>query len=538
MKADLTQNTFDPFKHFSMVLMQQGRVQLDADWNDQAAILLRLVRRLAADIIGPDGTSDNGFEISKLSTTASGVVSNDFLIGAGGYYVDGILCELDSTSVPIVAKDVTADKVTVDLWTVDEAAYQTGQYVSVTFGSNSVTAKIVASDYASMTLTLDALPGGVNNNDSGALARLTTFMSQPDYSPSSQLAAGSYQVYLDVWERLITCLEDDSIREVALNGPDTAARARVVWQVKCCTPAGSPEGSCMTPQALANQLQPWNRGFLKARVQPTRASTDPCIVSPTSAYYGPENQLYRVEVNTGSNDPSGRPPTFKWSRENGAVIFPILKLATGSGQTTVTLGNLGRDDRFGLVEGDYVEVQDDDSVLNNAPGMLLQVQSIDSSSLMVVLSGTTGGTVGTNLQRHPLLRRWDQKAGDPSEGGLQLAADNAVPIPSLGKTFGATQTWLNLEDGVQIAFVGIDAQTVFRTGDYWWIPARVATGNVIWPTETATDAQGNVVVGPVAKAPDGVTHHYAPLAVVAIPEPGAVFSLTPCWATFTPLAHT
>ena len=40
MKGDFSRRTFDPQKHFSRVLMQQGRVQLDADWNEQAAIQL------------------------------------------------------------------------------------------------------------------------------------------------------------------------------------------------------------------------------------------------------------------------------------------------------------------------------------------------------------------------------------------------------------------------------------------------------------------------------------------------------------------
>ena len=53
MKGDFSRNTFDPRKHFTRVLMQQGRVQLDADWNEQAAILLHYVRTLAADLIGP-----------------------------------------------------------------------------------------------------------------------------------------------------------------------------------------------------------------------------------------------------------------------------------------------------------------------------------------------------------------------------------------------------------------------------------------------------------------------------------------------------
>jgi hypothetical protein len=56
----------------------------------------------------------------------------------------------------------------------------------------------------------------------------------------------------------------------------------------------------------------------------------------------------------------------------------------------------------------------------------------------------------------------------------------------------------------------------YMTGDYWLIPARVATGNVIWPTETVTDAQNKTVTNPVAKPPDGIDHHYAPLAIVGV----------------------
>ena len=55
MKADFTRDTFNPLKHFSRVLMQQGRVQLDADWNEQTAILLHYLRSLGADLIGPHG---------------------------------------------------------------------------------------------------------------------------------------------------------------------------------------------------------------------------------------------------------------------------------------------------------------------------------------------------------------------------------------------------------------------------------------------------------------------------------------------------
>jgi hypothetical protein len=61
-----------------------------------------------------------------------------------------------------------------------------------------------------------------------------TYLGQPAFRPGrrDQLTDGRYLVYFDVWEREVTAPEDDGIREVALGGPDTAARNRMVWQVR------------------------------------------------------------------------------------------------------------------------------------------------------------------------------------------------------------------------------------------------------------------------------------------------------------------
>ncbi|MFE7525845.1 DUF6519 domain-containing protein, partial [Kitasatospora sp. NPDC057542] len=55
MHADFSRLTFRPGKHYSAVLTQQGRVQLDADANEQAAIERYQLRALAADLIGRRG---------------------------------------------------------------------------------------------------------------------------------------------------------------------------------------------------------------------------------------------------------------------------------------------------------------------------------------------------------------------------------------------------------------------------------------------------------------------------------------------------
>jgi hypothetical protein len=55
MHADLSRLTFRPERHYSAVVAQQGRVQLDADANEQTAIQLHQVRTLARDLIGRYG---------------------------------------------------------------------------------------------------------------------------------------------------------------------------------------------------------------------------------------------------------------------------------------------------------------------------------------------------------------------------------------------------------------------------------------------------------------------------------------------------
>jgi hypothetical protein len=75
----------------------------------------------------------------------------------------------------------------------------------------------------------------------------------------------------------------------------------------------------------------------------------------------------------------------------------------------------------------------------------------------------------------------------------------------------------------------------YRTGDYWQIPARTATGDVEWPTETDKDSQGNTVTVQIAKPPDGIEHHYAPLAVISVAN-GAVKLTGDCRKQFGPMA--
>ncbi|SBT95367.1 hypothetical protein GA0115233_11325 [Streptomyces sp. DI166] len=95
MHGDFSRVIFDPARRFSSVLSQQGRVQLDADFNEQTAILLHYVRTLAADLLGPaayppEPEGIGGFGIDNYD-------GDTFTVAPGRMYVDGILCECDGT---------------------------------------------------------------------------------------------------------------------------------------------------------------------------------------------------------------------------------------------------------------------------------------------------------------------------------------------------------------------------------------------------------------------------------------------------------
>lgn len=92
MKGDFSRITHNPTKQYTHVNMQQGRVQIDADWNEKQAIDEYHRTTRGSDIIGLHGTpaySKNGFAIDRQGT--------QWRITEGHFYVDGILCVNETT---------------------------------------------------------------------------------------------------------------------------------------------------------------------------------------------------------------------------------------------------------------------------------------------------------------------------------------------------------------------------------------------------------------------------------------------------------
>lgn len=463
--------------HFSRLLWQQGRVILDADLNEQVDILLLSLRSLARDLIGPQGGPAYYDDEKKGYTTGFTLYNTEpekFHISPGHYYVDGIL---------------------------------------------------------------------VSNEQHVA------FEDQPYYLPpeTDVPAKGKrYLAYLDIWERQVTALENDLIREVALgeSGPDTATRAQLVWQVKVLhlDPYGelsedinhilsiSPSNKSQRlaryeavndlKRDLEDLLQSPARHSLaaKAKESAEEDQSNACIIPPSASYRGPENQLYRVEIH---HKGSLGEATFVVSRENGSVLFHILSGQAGDNSTiTVVLDDLGRDDsRFVLSEGDWVELIDEYNVLRGVPGPLYQVSAPpDPIAMTVTLTPAKSKdsyAQGIGASQGQLLRLWNYRGSrvrNPKAGEAELADDGALKVKE--------NTWFELENGIQIQFQPskhplLPGAMPYRTGDYWLIPARTITGNLIWPQQPPWQPpSSSTTPSPALLLPHGVRHHYAPLAFI------------------------
>lgn len=488
MKADLTRDTFDAANHFSRVLHQQGRVTLDADPNEQTAILLHYLQSLARDLIGPYGAPavGGGFQLA--------LNDGELQIGAGNFYVDGILVENDIAC---------------------------------------------------------------------------TYRTQPDYTPASddpllkelqQSTGKTYWLYLDVWERHVTWIEQAGLLEQALNGVDTCTRAKIVWQVKALlidnaandgelraqlaalekqqqslmaelekatAPAkiaslkaklakigeqidklnaqlngAAPPAGCAGP---LERLTGISAATLAARVDPGQVAQDACTIAPDSQYRGAENQLYRVEIHRGGTAGTA---TFKWARDNGSVAAAWLG----------TEGNdLQVSGAHGFEAGNWVELAHDALDLNGEAGPLVRLAKVDNGVLTVDPESASGTSVlaWSDLMGNAKVRRWDQvQIGDAT------LTEGALPVTESGAT---DLNWLDLEDGVQVRFAEGGS---YRVGDYWLIAARVASGKVEWPLDETGE--------PVLREPAGVQHHYAPLGFVARNVDGNI-SVDTCRCEFSPL---
>jgi hypothetical protein len=165
MASDRARVSYDPSRHWRGVISQQGRVTLEADWNEAGAIAAAEIRADLIDVIGPSGTPDDGYRIIP-ATDAGGTPNGDLTIQHGTLYVGGERMVLE-TDLDYADQPDWVDTEGDPLWVTP------------------------------------AVPDG---NETEA-------------------------VYLLLREQEVGAAEDPALLDIALGGPDTAARRRIVQRV-------------------------------------------------------------------------------------------------------------------------------------------------------------------------------------------------------------------------------------------------------------------------------------------------------------------
>ena len=287
MGADVSRVRFDPLRDFAGVVLQQGRLLLDGDFNEYVALLDRRLRAETCDLtsFGPDPDhagvawvprqTPDGFRV-----TASG---GKLTIGRGRMYVDGLLAENHG---------VHADSGSTRC-SPSAPGRPTRRTTSSRTGRRPTRSRAAAR----------TSPTSTSGSARSPTSRIPTSSRSPSASTRPRASQTAWQVRAAAEHRQ---------RDVRLR------RRRHPGLARRDPPVGRPAH---------------DRHDRRSRPTTTRASC-----RRRGGYRGLENQTYRVEVHDGGAPGTA---TFKWSRDNGSVAIPVVEMVS-TDRAPARVGRQGR----------------------------------------------------------------------------------------------------------------------------------------------------------------------------------------------------
>ncbi|MFC7335828.1 DUF6519 domain-containing protein [Haloferula chungangensis] len=407
MKTQRSRQSFDPFKRYSGVYQQQGRMFTDSDWNELSDLVRSRLSDALQDVIGSGTPRGDGLVVPD---GAGGLT-----LQWGRVYVDGIAAEC------------------------------------------------LPAETADLFLSFD-------------------YSKQADFPDAPPLPETDYFLYVDVWERTVTFLEDDDLRDPGLHGADTCTRTQTMAQVKWAPTHLDPRDEHLNP--------PIGDALLTLQLRQGQTTPDPCDPCAHEFQLADKvgNYLFRVEIHDAVYDSEATLTEFtmKWSSENGAEHYQA-----GSEPK----GFKGSDWVFEFFHG-----PDGAFATEKHLGRHLS----DAPAWSPALGELFHGYPDVLPADKPFVRRWDGAAtfvrsGDQwelkaesdgsdrgislSEGSSESAPGHVTSGPAISINLDAFDLQLNLVDAVLIS------------GDYWEAPVR----------ETIHES-GDLLLENAL--PHGIEHHY------------------------------
>lgn len=329
-------------------------------------------------------------------------------------------------------------------------------------------------------------------------------LSVPSLPVAPRSGNNFYLIYLEAWLQPVSAVEDAELFEVALGGPDTGTRMRLMRRVHI-EPVAAPSDCHKAWESLTAQWKASGLGTLseeneivpdtklKVEFDPGTIPVDLCTPTAGGGYLGAENQAIRVQLVDAAS--------FTWGFDNAA---PLYRVQVGTGGTVIKMMNEPKDQAHWPLAGQTVELLPWSAVLPNneklaeRSGFLVQVDSsYDPDKKEFTLKAPVPTGFGAEWKNRPdaaqlglgtneffYMRVWN-RGSDPTPLA-SIPFVTGIPVP-LGQT------------GLKITITGNDRQP----DDHWIIAARPESPNrvVPWLLEDG-------------RAPHGYRRFYAPLGVI------------------------
>ena len=354
-----------------------------------------------------------------------------------------------------------------------------------------------------------------------SLVKSVDVASQPEWlDQPDQLKEGRQLVALLAIEQEVSAVEDQALREVALGGPDTAARTKLMQHL---VRLRTTQETCPTVDELAKLLEesglvlnPNTLGltFANATLQvsffPPSQPSDPCCPPAQGGYLGADNQL--VQVTVSSYDANKKTGTLLWGWNNASFLY---RASVVNNSTVLQLSPAPVDAEHSPQPNQVVEVLRTTEVL----GYPKDQNYIAAPQGLVVPLGS--GTIFDPTTNQLTLPTGTSLPSDPNQLFVRLWQAQ-VPF-NLGQP-----AQLDTVSGLQVT-VNVDALPTgpLLSRPFWCFAVRPNTPQQLYPER----------YGQAPQPPDGPRQWITNLCVLV---PGGDARLVPhdCRHCFAPLGET